>query len=175
MLTFLELEAARYRLGLVTGRSLVQAAMATLSEGLSTVHIACLAGETDPLLRDAGPLFEKALDELGVPLPDVGQARWTLLRYHIQRMVNEEVDPRSGVKAIIDEVYHSSHFHEQDKEYAGDSIGIQALLGNYYAFDELLERPLEVSCDGKFGAEAVTALENHLLDDAREWLKVYGT
>ena len=65
MLTVLELEAARYRLGLVTGQSLVQAAMATLSEGVSTVDIAYLAGETDPLLRDAGPLFEKALDELG--------------------------------------------------------------------------------------------------------------
>ena len=43
----------------------------------------------------------------------------------------------------------------------GDSHDQQDIIGNYYSIDDIEERPDEVSWDGKFGVEAIAAVESH--------------
>ncbi len=174
VLTQLDLQTARYRLGLATGPDLVLAAEESVLAGAASDAMILLAGEVDPIMSDAAPLFERALIDLGIEVPEPGQACWVVLRHHIARIAEQVVSPRVGCQAILDEVYHPGDLHEQVEEYAGDSHGIHEMLGYFYGIDDILERPHEVSCDGEFGSSAIRAVEIHIRDLAVKWLKQHG-
>ena len=75
---------------------------------------------TRPTMADAGPLFESALQELGIPIPSQDDAAWTLLRYHIGRIAGGEVAPRQGLRAILEDVYYPAELHAQRERYGAD-------------------------------------------------------
>ena len=170
----LEIEAARYRLGVATGQDLVRAAEAAMLAGIESETLVHLAIETDPIMSDVGPLFERTLLELSIEIPGEGEACWALLRHHMLRIATREVNPRAGAQAILDEVYYPGDLYEQAREYIGDSHDLHHILGNLYGIDDLLERPEEVSFDGKYGAEAIAAMEAHLHELAVKWLREHG-
>ena len=175
MPTKLIFEAARHRLGLTSGLDLVKAAEAAMLAGAESEALVLLAGEVDPIMSDAAPLFERVLRDLRIDVPDASTACWILLRHHIERIANNRVKPREGVQAILNEVYFPGGLYEQTAEFIGDSHDIHHMLGYFYGIDDIKERPHDVSCDGKFGAEAIAAVEAHIRELATNWLTEHGT
>lgn len=55
----------------------------------------------------------------------------------------------------------------------GDSHGIEHLMGAYYGYDDLDERPDEVSFEGRYGADAIAALDDDIRRLAAEWLDAH--
>ena len=72
---------------------------------------------------------------------------------------------------MLDKVYYQYEF--KCNEFAGDSHGIQHLIGIFYGFDDLEDRPHEVTCNGNYGAAAVKELENELVKAAIAWLNEF--
>lgn len=171
----LEIEAARYRIGLSTSRDLVQAATDALVAGKNSPTLRMLASELDPQMSDVGPMFERSLEELGSETPTSEDAAWILLRHLIGRIADGEVDPIPGVGEILEQVYYPCNLHSQAIHYVGDSHGIELMLSHYYAIDDVRERPLEVSCDGKSGDEAIAVLGEHIRQCADAWRSEHGT
>lgn len=169
MLTALKTEAARYHLGVTTSKDLVRVAEASVLSGVESPSLILLAAETDPLMADVGPLFEKALEEVSIQIPKTDDACWVVIQYHLKRIANGEVGPRTGVQAILDEVYFPGKLFEHETEFVGDSHDIADLLGLFYGIDDILERPGEVSYCGKYGVEAIVAVEAQLHQHAIEW------
>jgi hypothetical protein len=108
-----------------------------------------------PKIDDAGPVFEQMLSEQQVELPTKDEAVNVLIRHHLQSIVRSERRPREGLQAMMDEVYWPVVINEKVNKYVGDSRGLEHLISMYWACDDLVARPSEVSCDGKYGAEAI--------------------
>ena len=125
-------------------------------------------------MSNVGPLFERGLQEAGIRLPTTADAIWVVTRYHMHRIARGDVPPREGARRLIEEVYHRANLYSMSKKCMGDSHGLETLIGNFYSYDDLEERPAEVSCDGLYGEEAKEALGEHIVNDAREWLGRYG-
>lgn len=174
MTATLDLEAARYRLGVSTGHDLVQAAEASMLAGEESFSLALLASEVDPIMSDAGPLFERALSELGVDVPELDAACWIVLHHLVTRIAEGEVRPRDGVQAILTDVYDPGGLYQGAGECLGDSHGIGEMLAYFYGLDDIATRPAEVSCDGKYGAEAIARVEAYIREHAEQWLVEHG-
>lgn len=70
----LEIAIARWVLGLVSSENLPEIAVHVLEVGFDTPALRQLAGESRPLMRNAGPMFEKVLVEIGTMLPTKSEA-----------------------------------------------------------------------------------------------------
>ena len=114
------------------------------------------------------PAFERFLQACDIAIPDRDTAVWGVLEHHISLIARRAGNPRDLCRTMVDEVYYQYDF--RCNEYAGDSHGIHHLIGNFYGFDDLMDRPAEVSCNGKYGAEAIIELENELVNAASAWL-----
>jgi hypothetical protein len=170
----IQVAAARYVLGVATGNDLVWAADRAVDRDHITPSLAELASRRSPIMSDAGPLFEMALRELQWTLPDRDTATWHVIRHHVGRIARGETPPRTGIAAVIREVEQNPKSTLRCIRWVGDSHDLQNLIGAYYGFDDLEARPDEVSCEGKYGREAVEALENHMIGLARKWIAEHG-
>lgn len=166
--------SARYVLRVATGNDLVWAADHAVDRGLITPSMVELATSRNPILSDAGPLFEMALRESQLQLPDPDTATWTVIRHHLGRIARGEIPPREGFAAVIRELDHNPRSTLRNLQIVGDSHDLQILYGDYYGFDDLEGRPDEVSFQGKYGQEAVKALEHEMIEDARKWIAEHG-
>ncbi len=118
------------------------------------------------------PAFERFLQSCNIAIPDRDAAVWGVLQYHIALIAHRAGNPRDLCRKMVEDVYYEYEF--KCNEYAGDSHGIHHLLGIFYGFDDLMDRPNDVSVNGKYGADAVTELESELVKSATEWLDEFG-
>jgi hypothetical protein len=169
----LRIAAARYALGLITSEELHQAADNALDHGLYSYSLGELATISQPMMAEVGPLFEAVLRELSIPLLSKEDATDLLLKRYIRLIVEETTPPHQGLDHIFD-LYDTTIVHEKVSQYVGDSRGIHHLLGAYYAYDDLRERPGEVSYEGKFGQDAIDALDRRVVELAIEWNQEYS-
>lgn len=89
----LPIAAARYVMGSLPSSELVRIADALLDRGIYSSAVGELATMRHPIMADAGPLFERVLQELHVEMPSWDDAVWILLRHHIGRIAYEDVAP----------------------------------------------------------------------------------
>ena len=61
-----------------------------------------------------------------------------------------------------------------DTTYVGEEYGVAQLIGYFYGYDDLEERPAEVSFDGRYGAEAIASLDAEVIRLAKAWLTSRG-
>jgi hypothetical protein len=165
--------AVRYRLGLVDTESLIRVADTLLAEGRDTPAIIQLSILDFPVMADVAPIFERACTESGVTIPTKAQAVDDLLRSHLEAIVSGERAPREGLDAVMREIYNPYFADEPCKKYVGDSHGLQHLIGLYWGYDDLMERPRQVSCDGEYGAKAIARWGELVQQQARDWLQKY--
>ncbi len=165
----LNVAAARYAIGAITSKELQEAADDALNQGVYSYSLGELATSSEPIMVVAGPLFEAALRELGISRPSKEHAVNLLLEHYVRSIAEERVAAYEGLERIVRELYYPVIEKEKVSRYAGDSRKIHHLLGAYYAYDDLSDRPDEVSYDGKFGREAVKALDHQVIELAREW------
>jgi hypothetical protein len=157
--------AAHLGLGIATADDLVAAANLALDRGFAPAGLIAIFDRSQPVLADVRPLFEDALRELGRPAPSVEEAVWRVIRQQMRRIAGREVPPREPVTWLrrhMERWLKSNHC-------MWDSHGLERIIGAYWAFDDLLERP-EVSYEGLHGAAAVKALEDEMVRLAQEWL-----
>ncbi len=166
-------EAARLTLGGTHGERLVTLCDQLLTADCYTDAIAELAACTDPILSTAKPIFRRVLTELQLDPPSNADATWILLRHHLARIVGGDCSSRDGMRCVAEEVYYPADLYSQTQKYVGDSHGIEHLMGAYYGYDDLEERPNEVSFDGKYGAAAIAALDDDIRRLAAEWLEAH--
>ncbi len=170
----LEIAAAKYKLDLISSDKLKEDADHSLAAGIYSKSLAELATLDNPIMSEAGPLFESTLQELSIKLPSPDEALNIILHYHINNIAQGNITPREGMKLVIDEVYYPGNLHEKTKKYVGDSHDIHELLGNFYSYDDLEDRPDEVSFEGKYGKEAKEALGRYIVDLAKKWVEKHS-
>ena len=163
--------AIRYRLGLLNTKVLIETADKLLEEGCDTPPVIQLVILESPTMAEAAPFFEKICAEYKVKIPTKDEAINELLRFHLEAIASGAIVPRKGLEVMMREIYYPFTADEPCKKYVGDSRGIEHLIGAYWGYDDLIERPHEVSCDGKYGAAAIAAWEELVRQDARNWLQ----
>ena len=162
--------AACYRLGLLDTESLVRMADTLLDEKRDTPAVIQFSILESPVMADAGPLFERVCSESGVAVPTTDEAIDELLRHRLESIASGHCPPREGLEAVMQEI--CPHFAaEPCKAHVGDSRGMQHLIGAFWSHGDLVDRPHEVSWDGKHGAEAIARWEECVRQYARDWLQ----
>jgi hypothetical protein len=100
----LKLAAARHVLGALGAEELPLIADEAITRGVCSPALAELWLTREPTLRDSGPLLEKALREVGVPLPTKSEAADNVSRYLTTRIVEGSLSPRTGLCWFVEEV-----------------------------------------------------------------------
>ena len=100
-----KLLAAYWSLGQLKSEALPRIAQEALEAGLDVPSLRILAGEKNPTMSDAAPLFEHALFELGVPIPPQREAAIQIARCHAEAIVSGILSPIEGARRIIGEAY----------------------------------------------------------------------
>ena len=114
--------------------------------------------------------FEAFLRTCNTSIPDRDSAVWTILKYYVTQIADRSNDPLVATRNLIVDIFNEYDFQSQSIEHLGDSHRIQHLVGLYYAHDDMLERPQEVSCNGQFGADGIAELKKELVLAAQTWL-----
>ena len=166
----LEIAAAKFALGIIQSWELPPIADAALNRGQYSDSLVELASLRGAIMSDAGPLFEASMAELKINAPSEDTAIQTVLTHYIQLIADETSSPYDGLHKMMQDVYYGADLYEKTNEYTGDSHGIQHLVGAYYGYDDLRERPHEVSFEDKYGDAAIGALDAHVIELAKEWL-----
>ena len=170
----LRIATARYVLGLELSEALPKVADDALSAGIYSPSLAELATTRNPIMSDVGPFLEKAIHELGMKLPDREQAVDILLRFYISETAAGNVAPREGLYRVVRECYDHHPSSQTRGGVCGEELGIQKLVGYFYGYDDLEERPDEVSFREKFGAEAMLLVDEEVIREAKGWLKKHS-
>ena len=171
----IQVAAAKLVLGIATWEELCQAANRSLDQGQYTLALGNLATLAHPIMAEADPLFRAALRELSVTLPSKDEAIKSLLKYHLTAIANRQVAPREGLQQLMKDVYYGARTFELDSGVVGDSYGLEHLIGYYYGYEDLDERPTEVSFRGKYGKPAKKAVDQEVIRLAAEWLAAHQT
>ncbi|MEM7761124.1 MAG: hypothetical protein AAF298_23795 [Cyanobacteria bacterium P01_A01_bin.40] len=171
MLVQLKFHGLRYRLGLATWLELRQVSDAALNAEIYSPSLVDAALDAEENLWEIGLAFEKALSELELTLPESqDDCCWKALEYYINQIANKEVEPLTGLKGIM-EVCWGCQLYEQSKDYVGDSYDIHELIGSYWGYEELFERPKEVTYNELAGEAATLALDANVIEMCRAWLR----
>jgi hypothetical protein len=96
--------AARYRLKLLESCELPDLATTALVSGLDGRSLRLMAGEQSPTWADSGPLFELALAELSLIVPERLEAGWMLARHYSEQIMSGAISPYEGARSIWHEV-----------------------------------------------------------------------
>ena len=95
-----ELAAANWNLGYLASEELPRIALAWLSTGLDSPSLRILAGESQPIMSEVGPMFERALQELNIPTPSPAEATMQIARHIAHEIVTGFRTPYAGAKEI---------------------------------------------------------------------------
>ena len=100
--------------------------------------LVALAGVTlrEQSRSEVQDLWNRALEQLGMPLPSRRDAGLVLRDYYANRVAAGLMTPRSGAGEII-ELARDLRDVFPDQQYVGDGLGITGLVGLYYSHDDV--------------------------------------
>jgi hypothetical protein len=135
----LRLNHAAYRLGFAKSSEFPRAADQALSAGLYSISLDQLASTKDPVLSDVGPLLERTLEELGVPLPSEREAAMLIARFFIQKILTDEAVEKclNGLWRLYINV---QPIFPKDRCY-GEALDISALMGDFHQYEDFEDQP----------------------------------
>ena len=134
--------AARYSLNILSGDEIKLLAESLVGAGRWSAAIDEVYTSAYPIMSEVGPHFEAILHAEGVVLPTREASLWILLRSYLTDITQRVVPPREGMRRIMDDVLDRGRLHELTTKYAGDSHGIERLVGCYYEYDDIDEADL---------------------------------
>ncbi len=106
-------------LGTLHGGRLPAIAVELLVAGRDTPSVRLLAGSVQPIMSEVGPLFERALRELGLAPLGKQQALRVVARHHAHAILSEEVEPYDGARLIWDEISHEYEPFDEISAFVG--------------------------------------------------------
>jgi hypothetical protein len=127
MVSPLALAGARWKLNQLASDDLPKVASELLSAGLDSPALREVAGWTQPIRSEVGPVFEKALSELGSPLPDQQLALRLLAKDYAAQIVAGTLDPYEGARRIW---FEASIDYEPFEEVSA-FVGLASQLDDY--------------------------------------------
>ena len=131
-------------------------------EGHTSEALGALAGETAPTMRDSAPLFETALQDMGIMIPDASTAIALRLKAIAARIVDGTTPPVYGAEelAALDDTLHPAPVWELD-----------AFERYVTLYDDLLEPGLNESRPATTArTQERAAIEKRIVEDARKLL-----
>lgn len=99
------------------------------------------------------------------------QVEWVLAGI-LRRIANGSVRPRVGLGELV--AAHLALPEPETARFVGEEYGIAELIGCHWGYDDLEERPAEVSVAGQFGTKAIAALDAEVIRLAQSWLDERG-
>ena len=127
--------AARWALGRIYSEQLPQIALQWLEDGFDSPTLRILAGETNPIMSEVGPIFERVLEELNIAVPTSAEYVLHLVREVAQNIVEAKITPYDGASRLYD--LHSAYADNSDSNFSG-AIGYLSI--EYEDFSELYTR-----------------------------------
>lgn len=174
--TEIELAAARYSLGIARSPELQQLADQALHSGIYSSSLAEVAGCSTPILSDIGPLFEAALEELAIALPGENDAIEILVRHYLEAIVRGAVRPRDGLQRIMEDVIDPVDNLEKPMQSAGDSHGLEKLIGAYWSYDDVGEQLGREFLSGTHrDFDGFRDLDRETIKHAKAWLSDHSS
>jgi hypothetical protein len=73
----------------------------------------------------------------GAQLPDMEQAAWVLLEYHIGAIAHGRVEPEEGMRLVVEEVFRPACLARASRRRPGDSHDIDRLLALQDTHDDM--------------------------------------
>jgi hypothetical protein len=171
MLSQLRFQGLRHRLGLAEWPELRQVADEALNAEIYTPSLVDAAFDANEWLYEIGAAFEKALKALEIYIPESKEeCCWSLLHYHISQIESGVVQPQTGLKGVM-EAFYGCKLFDQSTNYVGDSHDIEAFICAYWGYDDLLERPQEVTYNDIAGEAAFLELDAYVLVSCKDWIE----
>ncbi len=153
---------ARNALHLLAIEDLPSIATQALCEGLDSRALRMLAASgPEDCHEELQRLFTKAAQELGIAIPDKVTAARILLPLYLRDIAEARVSPAQGVREILYDLQDKVG-HGLDKTHVGQGLGIERLLGDYYAYDD-------APC-GSLREEAFHILNKRIVEEAKKLL-----
>ena len=163
--------AIHYEQQQLTSLALQQFATSLLDDGISTPSWLELAFMHDPIQSEMLNLLRIALQEINLEMPPESEWWSILTKHYILKVAESGNNARQALQDFMDKVYWPHICGFKDKTYVGDSHGLQSLIGLYWGYDDLTERPKEVSMAGKYGDEAILEWNKAVNQEAKAWLE----
>ena len=158
----LQRAASQFLLDLLTSEDLVKIADNALINGTYSPALAQLATARNPIMSDVGPLFLKAIEELGGELPTRLTATRIALTAILQKISARELPPRHTLAQILP---------LDDRTSRGDDpLGITQFVGFYWAYDYLECSPDFVTYNDVPVPQALEELDKDVIRAANAWL-----
>jgi len=172
----MELAAARYRLGLEHGESLRALGESLLSEdGMDAVVRLAILDDLE--MSEVGPIFERVCRELEQPIPSLDEAVRIASAAILRDIADGSVGPQAGLQCLM-RVIESPSLEDATgtgRDHAvEEALDLRSFVGAYWGYDELRNRPTELSVDGKYGKEAIALHGRNVKTLAREWLSKHA-
>jgi hypothetical protein len=114
----LSLAVARFALDKLTSEEALDAASAALDRGTYSESLGQLMFQK-PVSSEVGPLFKKAMAELGVPIPSRSEALLVVARAYARQIISGELSPYDGARRIWWEVASESDADQSLKSFVG--------------------------------------------------------
>ena len=95
-----KIAAALWSLNYLGSEQLPEIAAAWLEQGLSSPTMNILAGESQPMMSEVGPMFQRVLHELNVNIPSQAEAAGLLSKTIAQEIVDGKKSPNVGAEKI---------------------------------------------------------------------------
>lgn len=169
--TGLEFQAALYSFGHLNTQDMQKIIDGLLNEGTYADEFLDVIYPDYDTREEVGAAFKRSLKALGIVAPNYEEAVWTILRHYVSRIANQEIDALDGLKELMREMDYN--FHAKTKKYLGDSHGVEYLIGLYWDYYDVLEKPTEISINGKYGEEAIGEIKKEILIEAEKWVVHY--
>jgi hypothetical protein len=149
--------AAKYVLGLIRTKDILAFADRKLSEGeYSDIYLDIIDAELK-VWAELAPLLETALRDSGIDIPDVENATWTMLQYHISLIASGEVNPKEQFGYLLRDI-GKFDLTKGINKYVGDNLGIEFMYGLFY---------------DDYGSDAV--INEGIKEECLKWLKCYSS
>ena len=110
---------AKHVLGLLPVEALPGIALDAIQAGYDSPSLRQLAGASEYDTEEAHRLFGKAIQELGLPIPQAPEGGLTLARDIAREVVSGAIAPYEGAKRIWDQIYTRLPELKQLKPFVG--------------------------------------------------------
>jgi hypothetical protein len=166
--------AAKFGLGILDPDSIQGAIDNLMDEGIYHDDFLEVMDLKAPRMDQVIQPFLRTLKRLGIEAPEKEEAVWLLIDHHTSRIAMQKVEAIEGLKQLKTDIYKGYNLQTLTKKYVGDSHGIEHLIGLYWGYQEMLERPNEVTYGGMTGSEGIEKIECEIVLEAKRWKKKYS-
>jgi hypothetical protein len=110
---------ARMTLGRLRSAEVPALAAEMLAAGVDSPSLRVLAGITQPVMSDVGPVFERAMRELGLAPLEKQQALRVLTCHYAEMIVSGAIEPYEGAVLIWNDLSHEYEPFEEVSIFVG--------------------------------------------------------